>query len=61
MDPLGSFTIMAAVICFLLALQWGGVTKPWSDPSVIGTFFGFGLLLIIFGLVEWFKGDRALL
>ena len=60
MDPLGSFTFMAAVICYLLALQWDGVTKSWSDPSVIGTFVGFGLLLII-GLVEWYMGDRALL
>ena len=61
MDLLGGFTIMAAVICYLLALQWGGVTKSWSEPSVIGTFVGFGLLLIIFGLVEWYMGDRALL
>ena len=61
MDPLGTFTIMAAIVCFLLALQWGGVTKDWSDPSVIGTLVGFGLLLIVFGVVEWYMGDRAVL
>lgn len=61
MDPLGTFNIMAAIVCFLLALQWGGVTKPWSDPSVIGTLVGFGLLLIVFGVVEWYMGDRAVL
>lgn len=61
MDPLGTFTIMAAIVCFLLALQWGGVTKAWSDPSVVGTLVGFGLLLIVFGVVEWYMGDRAVL
>lgn len=61
MDPLGTFTIMAAIVCYLLALQWGGVTKAWRDSSVIGTLVGFGLLLITFGLVEWYMGDRALL
>lgn len=53
--------IIAAAICHQLALQWGGVTKSWSDPSATGTFVGFSLLLIIFGLVEWYMGDRALL
>jgi len=61
MDPLGTFTLMAAIVCYLLALQWGGVTKPWSSSSVIGTLVGFGLLLILFGVVEWWMGDRALL
>ncbi len=61
MDPLGTFTIMAAIICFLLALQWGGVTKTWNDSSVIGTLVGFGLFLIVFGIVEWYVGDRAVL
>ena len=61
MDLLGTFTIMAAIICYVLALQWGGVTKAWSDSSVIGTLVGFGLLLVVFGVVEWYMGDRAML
>lgn len=61
MDLLGTFTIMAAIICYILALQWGGVTKKWSDSSVIGTLVGFGLLLVVFGIVEWYMGDRAML
>lgn len=61
MDPLGTFTIMAAVVCYLLALQWGGVTKPWDSADVIGTLVGFALLLIGFGVVEWYMGDRAVL
>ena len=60
MDPLGTSVIMAAIICYILALQWGGTTRPWSDSSVIGTLVGFGVLLIVFGVVEWYMGDRAL-
>lgn len=61
MDLLGTFTIMAAIVCYLLALQWGGVTKAWSDSSVVGTLVGFALLLVVFGIVEWYMGDRAVL
>ncbi|MCJ1398201.1 hypothetical protein MMC11_001398 [Xylographa trunciseda] len=61
MDFPGSFTIMAAVICYLLALEWGGVTKSWNDSSVIGTLVGFVLLLALFVVIQWYQGDRALL
>ncbi|MCJ1311979.1 hypothetical protein MMC25_005653 [Agyrium rufum] len=61
MDFPGTFVIMAAVVCYLLALQWGGVTKPWSDSTVIGCLVGFALLIITFIAVEYFSGDRALL
>lgn len=61
MDIPGTFIIMAAVICYLLAMQWGGTTKPWSDGSVIGVLVAFALLVIIFIGIEWYSGDRALL
>jgi len=61
MDLLGTFTIMAAVVCYLLALQWGGITKPWSDPNVVGTLVGFGLLVLLFIAIEWWMGERALI
>ncbi|KAI9841202.1 MAG: hypothetical protein M1837_000929 [Sclerophora amabilis] len=61
MDLLGTFTIMAAVVCYLLAVQWGGVTKPWGSSDVIGTLIGFGLLMIVFCFVEWYQGERALM
>ena len=61
MDLPGAFTIMAAVVCYLLALQWGGTTKSWSSSSVIGTLIGFGLLTILFVIIEYYSGDRALL
>ncbi|KAL2039379.1 hypothetical protein N7G274_008047 [Stereocaulon virgatum] len=61
MDPLGTATITAAVVCYILALQWGGTTKTWNSSPVIGTLVGFVLLLAVFGLVEWKMGDRAVL
>lgn len=60
MDLAGTFIIMAAVVCYLLALQWGGATKRWSNPDVIGTLVAFGLLMIIFVVNEWWMGERAL-
>lgn len=61
MDLVGTFTIMAAVVCYLLAFQWGGVTKRWSDSSVVGSLVGFVLLVIAFTGIEWYMGRRALL
>jgi hypothetical protein len=61
MDLPGSFVIMAAVVCYLLALQWGGTTKPWNSGPVIGTLVVFGVLVVVFIAIEWYSGDRALL
>lgn len=61
MDLVGTGLIMAAVICYLLALQWGGVTKSWDNADVVGTLVGFCLIIIVFIVNEYFMGDRALL
>lgn len=44
MDLSGTAIILGAAICFLLAFQWGGVSKAWSDSDVIGTLVGAVLL-----------------
>lgn len=61
MDPAGTLTIIAGVVCFVLALQWGGVTKSWNDSTVIGTLVGFGLILILFIFIQWWNGERAII
>ncbi|KAL3459735.1 MFS general substrate transporter [Aspergillus heterothallicus] len=48
MDPLGAVTFLPAIVCLLLALQWGGTTYPWSDARIIVLFVLAGLLLVIF-------------
>jgi MFS transporter, DHA2 family, glioxin efflux transporter len=52
---------MAAVVCYILALQWGGTTKSWNDSSVIGTLVGFFLIAAFFVAVQWWNGERALI
>lgn len=61
MDLPGTITIVAGVVCFLLAIQWGGITKAWNDSQVIGLFVGFGLLAILFIVIQYISGDRAVL
>lgn len=61
MDPLGAALIMGAVISFLLGLHYGGATKPWNSSTVIGLLVGCGLMLIAFGILEYFQGERAML
>lgn len=58
-DILGAFFLISAIVCLLLALQWGGTVHPWSDSKVWGCLLGFGLLILTFcGIQVWLK-DRA--
>jgi len=61
MDFGGTSLLLVAVICFLLAMQWGGVTKAWSSGSVIGTLVAAGLIAVAFVVVEKFLKERATL
>ncbi|KAL4867125.1 hypothetical protein BDV12DRAFT_210034 [Aspergillus spectabilis] len=61
MDITGFALLLGAIICFLLALQWGGATKPWQHADVIGTFVGFGVLLLIFCVNEVVLDERAMI
>lgn len=61
MDLLGTFVLMAAIVCLILALQWGGTTKSWGSADVIGVLVGFGLILCVFVGIEIWLDDRALI
>ncbi|CAI7609510.1 unnamed protein product [Penicillium glandicola] len=52
LDPLGSVLFLPSVICFLLALQWGGTTYPWSNGRIIALFVISGILMIAFISVQ---------
>lgn len=60
MDPLGTALMMAGIISYILALQYGGQTKPWGSSTVIGLLVGFVLIMIVFGVWEYFQGERAM-
>ncbi|KAF2708598.1 MFS general substrate transporter, partial [Pleomassaria siparia CBS 279.74] len=60
-DPIGSVLILASILCFFLAVQWGGVLKLWNWSDVIGLLAGFVVLFTVFIINEWYQGDRALI
>ncbi|KAJ3797369.1 ABC transporter [Lentinula aff. detonsa] len=59
-DYLGATLIAGAVTCLVLALQWGGNTKPWNDKAVIISFVFAGVCTIAFIAWEIYRGDIAM-
>lgn len=59
LDILGTILAVASIVCYFLALEWGGVTKAWGDADVVGTLVGSVLLAIAFGLVQRWLDQRA--
>jgi uncharacterized membrane protein YbhN (UPF0104 family) len=58
-DLLGAAFLICAIVCLLLALQWGGSTYAWRNSNVWGCLLGFGLLISIFIIQQFRRGDRA--
>ncbi|KXX72948.1 putative HC-toxin efflux carrier TOXA [Madurella mycetomatis] len=58
-DPLGTLVFMPAIICLLLALQWGGTTHPWSNWRIILLFCLFGVLILAFVFIQYRQQDMA--
>lgn len=60
-DPVGTILAMGGVICFVLALQYGGNTHPWNSSEVIGMLVGSGLIAA--ALVGWelWLGEYAMM
>lgn len=48
LDLIGASLLIPAVICLILALQWGGNAYAWGSSRIIGLFVGFGLLALLF-------------
>ncbi|KAL3961236.1 hypothetical protein ACCO45_002759 [Purpureocillium lilacinum] len=61
LDLLGNILTTASVVCFTLAMQYGGTSVPWGEDYIIVLL----ALSVIFvgGLVlnEWSMGERALI
>ncbi|KAF1841295.1 MFS general substrate transporter [Cucurbitaria berberidis CBS 394.84] len=61
MDPLGIALVMAGIISFILAVEYGGQKKNWDSSTVIGLFVGSFLIWVAFGAWEYYNNDRAML
>lgn len=59
LDPLGNTFFITAVICLLLALQYGGTTWAWSSSRIVALLVLFCLLIISFGGLQLFLGEAA--
>lgn len=44
----GYLIVTSSLVCFILALQWGGSTVPYTSATVIGLYIGFGLIMAAF-------------
>ncbi|KPM40577.1 hypothetical protein AK830_g6010 [Neonectria ditissima] len=53
-----ALVLTATLVCLFLALQWGGAEYEWSDSRVWGCFLGFGLLLGVFGFIQYRQKDE---
>jgi hypothetical protein len=60
LDVSGFIILTASLISFTLALEWGGLSKPWSDGTVITTLTMWVVLTMGFFVNEWFLGARAM-
>ena len=61
LDLYGAAIFIPAVICLLLALQWGGADYPWNSSEVIGLFCGFGAMIAIFIGIQLWQDDQGTL
>ncbi|KAL8768108.1 MAG: hypothetical protein Q9209_005571 [Squamulea sp. 1 TL-2023] len=58
-DPIGTTLFIPAIVCLLLALQWGGSLYAWSNGRIIALFVIFGLLIIGFSAMQVIQGDNS--
>ncbi|KAK7725546.1 hypothetical protein SLS63_008000 [Diaporthe eres] len=59
-DIAGLVLLLCSLICFFLALQWGGVSRQWSSGTIIALLVLWVVLTIAWLCVEWFQGELAL-
>ncbi|KAJ7168993.1 major facilitator superfamily domain-containing protein [Mycena filopes] len=60
LDYVGAVLVAGAVTTLVLALQWGGNTKPWSDKDVIISFVFAAVLSAAFVGWEWYVDEQAM-
>lgn len=61
LDIIGSLIFAPASVMFLMALEFGGVSYPWSSATVIGLFVGAFCTFLIFLGWEYREGENAMI
>lgn len=59
LDPLGSILLAGGMVALLLALQWGGTEYGWGSGRVAGLLVTAGVLLALWGYLQWRSGGEA--
>ncbi|KIV83596.1 hypothetical protein PV11_05609 [Exophiala sideris] len=59
LDPIGTSLFIPAIVCLLLALQWGGTTYSWANARIIVLIILFVLLFTGFVFVQRWRQDNA--
>lgn len=59
LDPLGFVCFLPAIVCLLLALQWGGSSYAWSNGRIIALLVLFVVLITLFIAIQLLKPDTA--
>ena len=59
LDPIGTAVFLPAIVCLLLALQWGGTTYKWSDARIIVLLILSIILFAIFIYLQHLFQERA--
>jgi len=59
LDPYGTIVFLPGIVCFLLALQWGGTTYAWDNARIIVLFILAAFLIAIFIWIQFRSGDNA--
>lgn len=59
LDPIGTCIFMPAVICVLLALQWGGIDYDWDDSRITSLLMLAAFLILVFIYVQYKMQENA--
>lgn len=60
-NPPGNLFFLPAVVCLLLALQWGGSKYEWSNGRIIALLVLFSVLIIVWFVIQvWGKKEATL-
>jgi MFS family permease len=60
-DPLGNLAFFPVVICFQIALEYGGTEYSWSNARVIVLFVLAAISLVVFIGIQWYMQEHATL